>query len=350
MKSLAQVVLVMLRLYWRDRVSLVLSLVLTAFMMLLFGAVGGENQLRLSVAVCSESPDNAPLLEALRHDLWIDVRPAASADEVGREVRSGRSVLGLVLHSGGGLERAEVVLGDNPSRWAVLGMEHLENALRRRAEPSLALAVRHVGISKSRNIDFIFPGILAMAIMQASLGGGHLLLDARRRGILRRLRLVPFEPAKLFVGYFAGRLVVVFINVGFLALLAKLVFQASVVGSWADLLGAILLGSSVFLTLGVVIAFLAPSAEGGNLLTQILGLVMSFLCGIFFSPEQIPAFFRWIPALLPLTHLVNAFRGIANVGLPLLAFKTEVAVLLAWFLATSLLAAFVFRFSLQRSE
>jgi len=71
---------------------------------------------------------------------------------------------------------------------------------------------------------------------------------------------------------------------------------------------------------------------------------------VFFSPEQIPALFRWIPSVLPLTYLVNAVRGIANGGLPLLAFRTEIAVLLAWLLGALLLASIAFRTSLLRHE
>ena len=358
MRSLSQVLVVMLRLYSRDRVSLVLSLVLTAFMMILFGAVGGESQVRLVVSVYPQSPAGESALAVLGGDEWMEVRRAAGEDEVVREVRSGRAVLGLILHpgfrpgpeGGGPRQGAELVLGDEPSRWAAFAQERLERALFPEQARAPELAARHIGATKSRHIDYIFPGVLAMIIMQASLGGGHFLLDARKRGILRRLRLLPFEPAKLLTGYLLGRLLVVFLNVALLALIAKLVFDAGVLGSWVDLLGAILLGSAVFLTLGVVIAFLAPSAEGGNLLVQTLGLAMSFLCGVFFSPEQIPALFRWIPSVLPLTYLVNAFRGIANGGLPLLAFRTEVAVLLAWLLGALLLASIAFRTSLLRHE
>jgi ABC-2 type transport system permease protein len=345
MRSLSQVLVVMLRLYSRDRVSLVLSLVLTSFMMVLFGAVGGESQVRLVVSVYAPTTASQGALDVLRGDEWMEVRPAAGVDDVVREVRSGRAVLGLILHPG-----PELVLGDRPSRWSVFAQERVQRALRPEAAPAPELATRQIGATKSRHIDYIFPGVLAMIIMQASLGGGHFLLDARKRGILRRLRLLPFEPAKLLTGYLLGRLLVVFLNVALLALIAKLVFDAGVLGSWAALLGAILLGSAVFLTLGVVIAFLAPSAEGGNLLVQTLGLAMSFLCGVFFSTEQIPALFRWIPSVLPLTYLVSAVRGIANGGLPLLAFRTEIAVLLAWLLGALLLASIAFRTSLLRHE
>jgi ABC-2 type transport system permease protein len=356
-RTLYEVLRVMLRLYSRDRVSLVLSLVLTAFMMVLFGAVGGESQVRLAVSVHVQAPEGERVLEALAADPWMEVRRAGDEAQVVREVRSGRSALGLILRpgfgradAGGSLERAEVVLGDPPSRWALLAQERVHKALLPPGPPPAGPAVLRIGATKSRHIDYIFPGVLAMIVMQASLGGGHFLLDARKRGILRRLRLVPFEPAKLLAGYLLGRLLVVFLNVALLALIARLVFQAGVLGSWADLLGAVLLGSGVFLTLGVVIAFLAPSAEGGNLLVQTMGLAMSFLCGVFFSLEQIPALFRWIPSALPLTYLVDAFRGIANGGLPLLAFRTEIAVLLGWLLGALLLAAAAFRTSLLRHE
>jgi ABC-2 type transport system permease protein len=358
MKSLGQVVVVMLRLYARDRVSLALSLVLTAFMMVLFGAVGGADQVRLAVSVSASGPAGEGVVDILRGDGWVEVRRVAGEEEVVRDVRSGRAVLGLVLRPGfergregrGPREGMELVLGDQPSRWAVFARERVERALFPGQAPGWDLPARTLAATKSRHIDYIFPGVLAMIIMQASLGGGHFLLDARKRGILRRLRLLPFEPARLLAGYLLARLLVVFLNVGLLALIAKLVFDAGVLGSWADLLGAVLLGSAVFLTLGVVLAFLAPSAEGGNLLVQTLGLAMSFLCGVFFSIEQIPAFLRWIPQALPLTYLVDAFRGIANGGLPLAAFRTDIAALLGWLLGTLLLAGAAYRASLLRHE
>jgi ABC-2 type transport system permease protein len=358
MRSLGQVLTVTLRLYLRDRVSLVLSLVLTAFMMVLFGAVGGEGQVRLGVSVHAAGPGGEAVVEVLQGDEWLEVRRAGGVEDVLRDVRSGRAVLGLVLDPGfprgqegrGPREGAELVLGDQPSRWAALAEERVRRALDPGEAAARQLPVRSAGAAKSRHIDYIFPGVLAMIVMQASLGGGHFLLDARKRGILRRMRLLPFRPARLLGGYLLARLLVVLLNVALLALVAWLVFDAGVLGRWADLLAALLLGAAVFLTLGVVIAFLAPSAEGGHLLAQTLGLAMSFLCGVFFSVEQIPALFRWIPSVLPLTYLVNAFRGIANAGLPLLAFRAEVLVLLAWLLGALLLAAAAFRASLLRHE
>jgi ABC-2 type transport system permease protein len=78
--------------------------------------------------------------------------------------------------------------------------------------------------------------------------------------------------------------------------------------------------------------------------------MMSFLCGIFFKVDQIPAFLRWIPKVLPLTYLVDLMRGIANAGTSLFSDPTGLSILTVWLAAPLLVSGFAFRRFLHEGE
>lgn len=350
MRSLLKLSSAIVKLYLRDKLTVVLSLALIVFMMVLFGLVMGDDeyQVSLPVVVVDQAGNDASraLVQQLRADTMLQVQAAPREASIDAALHRATAVAGLMLtpaYTGardaqGRLAGMRIVTIEHPNKWTTVALDRVRTAIQKATGTQMAEPWRRVGkridVVKNRYIDFIFPGILAMAVMQACLAGGVVVLHAKQVGILRRLQLTPMGPATLLGGFISGRLIVVLIHLVVLALVAVLGFGTDIRASWGELALALLLGSAAFMSLGIMLAIVAPSFEGGNLMIQMLSLPMSFLCGIFFKLESIPDFMAWLPAALPLTYLVTMLRGMINYGTPIASFQTELWVLGGWLVAT----------------
>lgn len=368
MKPLLSMTLTVLRLYLRDPLTVVLSLVLIVFMMVLFGLVMGDEQFQVELPVAvwdqAETDASRALLADLADDDLLTLEQVESQDAIDEQIRRARVIAGLVIEPGYGLsedglskdsDSLRVAVDDQSTRWIRLGLERLATIVRGDAASAAELEddpgagrpwrteVRSIDVVQNRYIDFIFPGILAMAIMQTCLMSGVVILQAKQMGIIRRMQLTPVRLSELLGGFVLGRLLVVLLHLVVLTAVAMLGFGAEILASWWELLIAGTLGVVLFLALGLLVALMAPSLESGSLLSQALSLPMTFLCGVFFSVDGIPAALQWVPAALPLTYLVDVFRGLINLGLPLSEFLPELGILGAWIVGVAVACRFAYQ-------
>lgn len=360
MRAFLHLTATVFRLYTRDLLTVVLSLALIVFMMVLFGLVMGEEQFQIELPVAvvdgAGNPAAQRFLELIEQDDLLKLQRVASEAEIDEQIRRAEVIAGVVLSpdfaelapSGEPLPGLHVITSERADRWTRFGLDRLQRLAEALSTadhpPAWRTTAKPIDVIKSRYIDFIFPGILAMAIMQACLASGVVLLQAKSIGVLRRLRLTPVGPLSLFGGFVAGRLAVVLLHLLVLIAVAVLAFGTNLPAAWGDLALAVLLGSATFMSLGVMLALIAPSFEAGNLLIQMVSLPMSFLCGVFFKLEAIPAALAWLPKILPLTYLVDILRGVIHLGLPLASFRTELAILAGWLGVALAVCAVAYRF------
>lgn len=71
------------------------------------------------------------------------------------------------------------------------------------------------------------------------------------------------------------------------------------------------LNGTVFSTIALVLSFLAKSYTDAPRYTSYIIMPMSFLCNTFFSTDQMPAGFRQVIALLPLSQSSAMIRAVA---------------------------------------
>lgn len=81
--------------------------------------------------------------------------------------------------------------------------------------------------------------------------------------------------------------------------------------SWS--LVPVLALTSLSLTgMGVVIATWAPTAEVGNLLANVAGIIVTMLSPVYFPIERLPHWLRWVARFSPYTHAGAAIDGILS--------------------------------------
>jgi ABC-2 type transport system permease protein len=98
-----------------------------------------------------------------------------------------------------------------------------------------------------------------------------------------------------------------------------------------------------FVSLGYVIVGLARSAESGAAIGQLIQFPMMMLSGSIMAADFLPGFFRPIVAAMPLTYLSDLLRQTMVGMTPMYPMIVDFAVLGAWFVGLSLLAARLWR-------
>jgi ABC-2 type transport system permease protein len=210
--------------------------------------------------------------------------------------------------------------------------------------PMFPVTVVDVQARSQRYIDFLIPGLLAMTIMTISVAGsGYNIVEYRRKGILKRLFVTPIRPSQFIGGIVIARLVITVIQVAFLLTAAVVLLKVPVEGNLLELAVLILMGSSVFLSLGFWMGSMAKTQQAIMLLGNLITLPQMFLSGVFFPVDSMPGLLQPIASVLPLTFLVTAVREVIVNGISIFAQLPTLAGLVIWLALALTLAIRGFR-------
>ncbi|HHW10287.1 MAG TPA: ABC transporter permease [Firmicutes bacterium] len=197
--------------------------------------------------------------------------------------------------------------------------------------------------SPVRNIDFLLPGVLGMALMQLGLFGSLRFISLRENKVFKRLGTTPVHPAVFVLAEITVRLLMAFMQAFLLIACGRLFYQVRPAGSLFSALALLFLGALAFVGLGYMIAMLVSSEETALIAFQLVQFPMMVLSGIFFPVEALPAFLRPLAALMPLTYLADGLRQIMVGVAPLFALSVDILVLCGIFAVTFLVAVYCLR-------
>jgi ABC-2 type transport system permease protein len=192
-------------------------------------------------------------------------------------------------------------------------------------------------------IDFLLPGILALAIISTSLVNLSIATAFERSyGVLKRLGGSPLPRAGLIAAKIGAVLVVEVLQVGLLVVIAIGLFGWAPGSGWSPIvvLLAFGLGTLTFAGLGLLMAG-TLRAEGTLAAANGLFLVFLLLGGVILPIDHLPGFLADLARILPASALSDAYRlGLGSTaGDPV----SSLLVLAAWGVVASLLAARSFR-------
>ena len=193
-----------------------------------------------------------------------------------------------------------------------------------------------------RYVDWLFPGILGMNLMFSCLFGvGYVVLRYRKNGFLKRLHATPLTAFEFLSAQVLSRLVLTLLVTSILYIGVGSIIHFHTAGSLALLFVVLVTASLSMIALGLTIASRFASEELVGGLLNLLTWPMMLLSGIWFSLEGSPKWVRWIADVFPLTHLLQAARGImidgaglSEIG-PHLAYLAITAVVFLFFGAWS---------------
>jgi ABC-2 type transport system permease protein len=193
----------------------------------------------------------------------------------------------------------------------------------------------------ARVVDLYAPIVIALSIALLALSGlPQILATYREKGILRRMATTPVRPVAVLaaqllmcVGLSAVASIVV-LAVG------RLAFDVPVPRQGVAFLLAYLLTVVTILTIGLLVAALAPSGKGAGSIGTILFFPMMFFAGLWIPRASMPEALRHVSDLTPLGAGVQSLQDAASGGWPRLL---HIGVLLVWTVAAGALAARKFR-------
>ncbi len=193
-------------------------------------------------------------------------------------------------------------------------------------------------------IAYVVSLVLVMGILGNGLfGAGMRAVQEREMNILRRFKVAPISPAPLLVAsLFSGWIIYIPIVLLILSL-AHFVYGMPLPGRPFSFLGLISLGLLAFRAIGLILASVANSMQGSQVLIQLFYMPMLFLSGATFPITLLPEWAQIISQFLPASYLVTGFQGIFFRNEPLMANWQSMLALLATLFLGMFLSIQLFR-------
>jgi ABC-2 type transport system permease protein len=220
-------------------------------------------------------------------------------------------------------------------------------------QPLIWLAIVGVGFGSAfalaggiSYITFMAPGIIGMTILFSSVFAGVNVIWDRQFGFLKEILVAPVSRAAIVLGKIAGSATVSVIS-GLIIFIVVVIFgvipfsSLTVLGVAATILMMVLV-STVFISLGLIIASYINNIEGFQVIINFLILPLFFLSGALFPLTDAPLWMKALSDIDPLRYAVDGMRG-ALIGVHSFPLYLDFGIVLAIAVALILIADLAFR-------
>ncbi len=197
--------------------------------------------------------------------------------------------------------------------------------------------------------DFIAPGIMAMTVMMSVMTGLPVAISQEKEiGTMDGMMVAPINRLSIILGKTLGQVTRGLIQGVIILVLAVGLFGVNIQGSILLVFALLLLGVFSFVGLGVVITSFTKDQETAQMLMMTLMFPMMFLSGVFFPIQQMPWYMQGISKFLPLTYAADALRKVMVLGADIPAISAELIVLIVFGVVMIAIAVPVFRRMMTR--
>jgi ABC-2 type transport system permease protein len=184
--------------------------------------------------------------------------------------------------------------------------------------PLLFLAIFGAGFSKVIGqltpgvslITFMYPGIIAMAVLTSALAAGISVVDDRDAGFLKEILVAPVSRTGVVLGKAVGATGVALLQATLLLCIAPILGVHLDLALVLKLLPVVVMLALGLSGLGILIASFITSQQGYQMLLQLLVFPMIFLAGVFFPVDRVPLWMAILSKANPVTYGVDAIRQI----------------------------------------
>ncbi|HSK91925.1 MAG TPA: ABC transporter permease [Euzebyales bacterium] len=159
-------------------------------------------------------------------------------------------------------------------------------------------------------IQFMYPGIIAMAVLTSALSAGLSVVTDREVGFLREILVAPLSRTGIVLGKAVGAAAVALLQALLLLFVAPLVGVDLDIGIVVRLVPIVVLLSLVLSGLGIIIGSFMRSQHGFQMVLQILVFPMVFLAGVFYPVDTLPVWMEILSKSNPVTYGVDAIRQV----------------------------------------
>jgi ABC-2 type transport system permease protein len=197
--------------------------------------------------------------------------------------------------------------------------------------------------------DFIAPGIMAMTVMMSVMTGLPVAISQEKEvGTMDGMMVAPINRLSIILGKTLGQTARGLIQGIIILILAVGLFGVAIQGSILLVFALLLLGVFSFVGLGIVITSFTKDQETAQMLMMTLMFPMMFLSGVFFPIQQMPWYMQDISKILPLTYASDALRKVMVLGAGIPQISTDLIVLVVFGVVMIAIAVPVFRRMMTR--
>lgn len=341
MKPFLSITLTTLKMLFRNKQSLFFTWFLPLCLMLIIGYVTRSNDvsIRLGVVYDHTNAGTQAIVDAMSAVDALEVTTDTKELETAALQDNKRDVVIEIPNA----TPNEIKVYENPSNpsQSAIGKMIVQQFFQ---PPSAVIFTTETISGKpARYIDFLVPGIISMTIMQLGIfGTAFAIVDAKQKGVLKRIIATPIRPWQYVLGNMLARLILSMTQAGILITVAWLVFDVHF-NHWGWLLSLIVLGNIVFLSLGLFVSGLAKTVESVPVLANLIAFPMLLLGGIFFPTDNLPDWLRLMVEKLPIAVLADLMRSTVTLDKGLSEVYVQLLILISWAIVTLVLANHFFR-------
>jgi ABC-2 type transport system permease protein len=209
--------------------------------------------------------------------------------------------------------------------------------------PRFDMVAERVEDDSLRTIQFVTPGLLGWAVaMSASFGAAATLQGWRQSKLLRRLQLAPVSTRTVVAARVAVTVSIALVQMAIFIGLGASVFGLTLTGSWWMAVPLLVVGTLCFMALGLLAGAITKTQEGAVNAANFMVLPMAFLSGSFFPLDGAPGWLQAVSKALPLRHLNDGMLDVMVRGEGPSAALVPMAILAAFAVVVTLLAARLF--------
>ncbi len=349
----------------RDKLTLVFILGLPLMQPIIYGFAVNSDVKHLPTAVYDESnsQESRDFLEALRATQYFDTKlHVHSEKELTAVIDGGRAQVGVwfppdyarKLRGGGTAQAMVIVDASNPTtantamatafgvgqtRATSLLFERMGFGQATRPETPISVRIRPWYNPNLRSPNFIIPGLVGVILsMTCIMFAANSMVREKERGTLDQVMVTPVTPLELFLGKIIPVIGIAYIQMTFMLVFMRVVFQVPVAGN--PLLLYLMAAFFIFamLGIGIRISTVAQTQAQASQMSFMMFLPLIFLSGYIFPLEGMPLVFQVLGQLVPLTHFIEILRAIVlrGVGLEVVwlpALKLVFFIVAIWALA-----------------
>jgi ABC-2 type transport system permease protein len=210
--------------------------------------------------------------------------------------------------------------------------------------PKLGLAPAGIKTHSFNYLDFLVPGVVALALMQNGVFavGGRMVFD-KQKGVLRRLRATPMPLSSYVTSNVLVQLVSALVQTALILAVGMVIFKVKISGSLLNTGVLAVIGAGCFVSLGFAIAAFSSNIEVAQALMQIVQMPMMFLSGIFFPMNNAPSWIQPVVKAMPMKYLADGMRSVVVDAHSLWWIRWDILILLAFSLVFLTISVRFFR-------
>jgi ABC-2 type transport system permease protein len=159
-------------------------------------------------------------------------------------------------------------------------------------------------------LQFIFPGMIGMTILFASIFSSISIVWDREFGFMKEMLVAPISRLSIIIGKaISGTAISVAQAVIILILIPFLGIRLTP-AQFAEVVAVSMLVSFCITSIGILIAARLTSFDGFNIIMNFLVMPMFFLSGAMYPVSSMPHALRQLTHINPLTYGIDAFKHV----------------------------------------